>query len=1292
MPTTNISSIGTGKDYATIALWEAATDYDLVAADVVEVGEVYDDGLAWTATMAGATTDATRYRHLRPNSGSETEFIVGSGRSLLVDTTLYMSEPYFRVSGLELNGQEALNGPMCFNSAGFVFSRCLFHNFGDDAPPAPEAVIGIGGDCSGYVVEDCVFLDCHGTSIEDFQDGAIPGTIRRVSVFSVLQATIVGSSSTPTIVQNTAVLGAGASFGSIFNAASVNNASSDISAPGSSPSTGLIASEQYTNINAGAEDLTPIASSVLENLGIGAWANAPAAPAGLILTPVSSTQINLAWTDNSAVETGFEVWRAPDVSGSPGTWALITTTAAEAESYNNTGLTPLTTYWYRVRAVNASGNSAYTSQVSEATLGTITVKQDGSADYTTITAGLAAASSGVTVEVQDSETYAEGVITIPAGVTLQAQTGQTPTIQGSANELINLDGANGIIDGFIVDHLNTNSVVTVSHEANGTESRNLTLRNLGGGYAVRFRGNNTGSSFHHSIIEESSLGNRHAVTVNATVIASTQIKIYCNSILGNAFRVDKDVPIRFAGNTCDGQGVSLSSGIRTTVTTTQLTVQNNIVANYATPLDLGTVDKSLWTGNVLEDAVLTGFPASNINSDPAFVGGANRHLASGSPALDLGVDASDLYTTDLDAEAIALPYDAGCYNGIGGGGTTVYRTKTIKQDGTGDYTTFADLVAALPASLVAVDEHWTVTVGDSGTYAENFQLLSTADATRTLVLQAGEGVTPTIATTGLNGLYLRTDYMTCKGFIVSGTNNSKVIRQRGTAIKVHDCDVRASAATPSIGVSVESANGEVKRTKITGAEVGLEISTDAVTVHNVLVREASTAAIRVLVNVDSCDFFHLTLDPNGGDGIYLGDSGITGNDFKNCIVKVTGAGKYAYRASAATWGADSDYNAVVAVAGAKIGKLSTTEYATLAAWQAATSDDSNSVTDEPPWTDEAGDDYSLDAPFLGVAGLGVTDDIASNARSSTPSRGAYEFLTVYAFEQPTNLDAVTASSTAINLAWTDNAISESAYEVYRAPDVAGSPGSFVLVAEIDADSTFFADTGLTTATTYWYKVRATGLAGNSAYSGNASATTNTDPPPAPSNLAAVPASTSAINLLWTDNADNEDEYEVQRAPDVDGAPGTWAEIASLDADTTHHEDTGLSAGTTYWYRVRSVVSSTPSDWAGPVSATTLAAAAVPSAPTGLTVKALDSTRLRLAWTDAATTETGYAVERAGDDGAGSPASWRTVASLPENTTDYTDVARPYGLLHWYRVRAVNLQGSSLYSSTVPGVTPEPEED
>jgi len=90
----------------------------------------------------------------------------------------------------------------------------------------------------------------------------------------------------------------------------------------------------------------------------------PAAPSSLTASGVSTTQINVSWVDNSNNETGFKLERK---TGSGGTYAQIATTAAGTTSYSNTGLTAGTTYYYRVRATNAVGDSVYSNEANATT-------------------------------------------------------------------------------------------------------------------------------------------------------------------------------------------------------------------------------------------------------------------------------------------------------------------------------------------------------------------------------------------------------------------------------------------------------------------------------------------------------------------------------------------------------------------------------------------------------------------------------------------------------------------------------------------------------------------------------------------------------------------------------------------------------------------------------------------------------------------------------------------------------------------------------------------------------------
>lgn len=109
----------------------------------------------------------------------------------------------------------------------------------------------------------------------------------------------------------------------------------------------------------------------------------PNAPTNLVVTPISSTVLQLTWTDNSTDETGFQIERSTTGAGGP--FTLLTTVAANTITYDNTGLTAATNYCYRVRAINGGLSSAYTTIECASTMssGPVTVSfQDGVNSYT----------------------------------------------------------------------------------------------------------------------------------------------------------------------------------------------------------------------------------------------------------------------------------------------------------------------------------------------------------------------------------------------------------------------------------------------------------------------------------------------------------------------------------------------------------------------------------------------------------------------------------------------------------------------------------------------------------------------------------------------------------------------------------------------------------------------------------------------------------------------------------------------------------------------------------------------
>lgn len=109
----------------------------------------------------------------------------------------------------------------------------------------------------------------------------------------------------------------------------------------------------------------------------------PIAPTDLVGEVVSDLQIKLTWSDKSTNETGFKIERKTGTE----TYAIVGTTAKEITTFSDTGLTPGTTYVYRVYSYNSAGNSVtYSNELTQITNNTPTITTNAISLITSSTA------------------------------------------------------------------------------------------------------------------------------------------------------------------------------------------------------------------------------------------------------------------------------------------------------------------------------------------------------------------------------------------------------------------------------------------------------------------------------------------------------------------------------------------------------------------------------------------------------------------------------------------------------------------------------------------------------------------------------------------------------------------------------------------------------------------------------------------------------------------------------------------------------------------------------------------
>lgn len=164
-----------------------------------------------------------------------------------------------------------------------------------------------------------------------------------------------------------------------------------------------------------------------------------------------------------------------------------------------------------------------------------------------------------------------------------------------------------------------------------------------------------------------------------------------------------------------------------------------------------------------------------------------------------------------------------------------------------------------------------------------------------------------------------------------------------------------------------------------------------------------------------------------------------------------------------------------------------------------------------------------------------------------------------------------------------------------------------------------------------------------------------------------------VNLSWTDNADNENGFEIFRGT----SSGSLSSIATVSANTTSYADTGLRGGDTYYYRVEGYTEHT--------SSTTLEQSieTSPKAPTNTTLDTSVEDEGAISWTDNASIEDGYYVYRSTDG-----TNFTRIATLAPNTESYIDTGASDGEKYWYYISSYvnNIESDG---STVDGITVHP---
>jgi len=403
--------------------------------------------------------------------------------------------------------------------------------------------------------------------------------------------------------------------------------------------------------------------------------SAPPAPTNLAAT-VGNSVVNLSWTGNDYV-TSYSVYR----STTSGSGFTAIATGLSTNSYENTGLTNETTYYYKVSATGNGGESDLTAEISaKPKAQKYTVKTDGSGDYTVIQTAINATTDADTVLVY-AGTYTENINYNGKNIAVIGEDRETTIIDGNQNGSVvtfaNGESSAAVLRGFTI----TNGL---SSDAGGIwcENSSPTISDL-------IISNNVSSSYNGGIgcqYSSPTITNVN-ITDNSSYYSGggIGIRLYSNPTIrnviisnnsgshGGGLYIELSEPIMeniiIRNNSASGSG----GGVRinnSSATLKNVTISDNTDSNGGSGIWCGDggnpilVNCILWNNlpseielqnqyssslNVSYSDILGGWEGEgNINSDPLFVDAAsgNYRLSDYSPAIGAGT-ATGAPTTDI---------------------------------------------------------------------------------------------------------------------------------------------------------------------------------------------------------------------------------------------------------------------------------------------------------------------------------------------------------------------------------------------------------------------------------------------------------------------------------------------------------------------------------------------------------------------------------------------------------------------------------------------------------------------
>ena len=988
---------------------------------------------------------------------------------------------------------------------------------------------------------------------------------------------------------------------------------------------------------------------------------APGVPTGVTATVVSSSQINLAWNAADSLATGYFIERATGT-----TFTKIATVTAR--TYSDTGLAANTTYTYRVTAFNAIGNSPASSTVSAKTsvalpavptnLTATTVSQTQINLAWSTTDSLA---TGYTIE----RSVSGGAFTQIASVTTKTYS--------------NIGLTAGLTYTYRVKAFNASGPSAASATATATTTSNAPAAPVSlvatpvSISQINLSWSTTDSLATGYLVQRSLAGGAYVQVANITTKSFNDVGLAEGTAY--SYRV-----IAYNG--------SGSSAASTTATATTLKRPASPTSLIATATSISQINLS-WSTT---DSLATGYLVQR-----SLAGGAYVQVA----------DVSTKTFSDIGlAEGSAYTYRVIAYNGNGSSAASSTATATTLKR------------PAVPTSLIAaatsvsqISLTWSTTDSLATGYiversaGAGFSQVANVTTKSYLDIGLTEGATYT---------YRVSAYNTAGNSASSGTAAATTLRRPGTPVGL----VAVAAGISQINLSWSAADGlatgfRVERS-LNGGAFAQVADVSTTTLSDSGLAEGATYTYRVTAYgaggsssasatasattsqrpgtplapvTTSISTSEISVTWNTPDALATGF--IVERSSGGAFAQVADVSQKLFNDSGLAEGATYTYRvtayntfgssaSVLSAPVATLRRPGTPTNVTAAAagisqinlaWTPADSYTSGYVVERSLDGDVYTQVADVTTNSYNDTGLfeGATYLYRITAHGPGGSSAASSIVTTDTLRRPatpTSLSATPATSSQINVKWTAGDALATGYTVERST----SGGAYAMIGNVT--TTTFGDSGLTGNVAYTYRITAYNAGGSLA---GATVTTTIKIPGTPNTMAAKVATTTQISLTWKPADSVATGYFVERS--ADGS--TFTQIA--DVTTASYSSTGLTPGSTYWYRVTAHNALGNS----PTSAVVFATVPFPPQPaTNLIATTVDANGVDLTWSAGDVITTGYAVERSADNGV----TFTQIATV--SGPSYSDRGLVGSTTYVYRVKATTAFGSSVASATATATTLE----